>query len=148
MSKELIHLHLQLLLNEKIQAWERAIASVKESRDQGTKSSVGDKYETGRAMMQVELEKLQVQLSNTEKLKAQLQGLRLNEKSQRVKPGSLVITDYGSYFISVGIGQIKINGEKIYAVSPVAPVGKLLLGKSIGDVVRYNDRKILIEEIL
>ena len=50
-------------VNDKIIKIERAIAAVIESRDNETKSSVGDKYETGRAMMQNEQQRLESQLS-------------------------------------------------------------------------------------
>ena len=43
-------------LEQNIAETEQAIASAKESRDNESKSSAGDKYETGRAMMQIELE--------------------------------------------------------------------------------------------
>ena len=61
--KGLIYNQLQEMLDRKIESAKKAIESAKEARDSDTKSSVGDKYETGRAMMQIELEKNEVQLN-------------------------------------------------------------------------------------
>jgi len=42
---------LNTLLNEKIRVLQESIQTTKDSRDSDGKSSAGDKYETGRAMM-------------------------------------------------------------------------------------------------
>ena len=62
-----------------------AIESAKESRDNETKSSVGDKYETGRTLMQQEVEKNRVQLNKTELLKQELQKIDLLKRYSNIK---------------------------------------------------------------
>jgi hypothetical protein len=48
------------------------IVGLKESLDDETKSSAGDKYETGRAMLQLDIEKSSVQLAEAEKLQKRI----------------------------------------------------------------------------
>ena len=48
----------------KIEDISTAITSLKESRDANTKSSAGDKHETSRAKIQIEIDQLSKQLSH------------------------------------------------------------------------------------
>jgi len=61
--KEQILNRLHEIVDNKIDIAKSAVDSVKESRNSDTKSSEGDKHETGRAMMQIEPEKNETQLS-------------------------------------------------------------------------------------
>ena len=60
MQKEALISLIKIILNEKISNLNKDINSLKESQKNDTKSSMGDKYETGRAMIQLELEKLSI----------------------------------------------------------------------------------------
>ena len=60
------------IIDEKIAISTKAITSATEARDGDTKSSAGDKYETGREMMQIEIEKNKLQLANAQHLKEEL----------------------------------------------------------------------------
>ncbi len=53
--------HLTALLQEKRSAIETEIASTLHARNSDTKSSAGDKHEVGRAMVQQELDQLELQ---------------------------------------------------------------------------------------
>ena len=124
-------LHAQL--DEKIAWAQNAIASAREARDSETKSSVGDKYETGRAMMQTEMAQQEAQLQKVLQLKTELSRVNMEKKYSMAEFGSLVLTNRGSYFICIGAGQIKGIEGTHYAISPASPIGQLLLGKKAGD---------------
>ena len=68
-KKEIIIQELNVIIDQKIDEAKSSISAAKESRDNETKSSVGDKYETGRAMAQIELDKLYEQLEKSIKMK-------------------------------------------------------------------------------
>ena len=51
------------VLDLRIDQYRKDITSAEESRNTATKSSAGDKHETGRALMQIELNNLEKQLS-------------------------------------------------------------------------------------
>ena len=135
-------------LDVKIDLLKKAIESAKESRDNETKSSVGDKYETGRTLMQMEVEKNRIQLTKNEKLKTELLKIDVNKKHEKVEFGSLVKTSQFNYFISVAIGKENIDNETFFCISLASPVGKLLQNKKAGDIVLFQGKHIEITEIL
>jgi len=112
-----------------------------------TKSSAGDKHETGRAMMQLERERFGVQLSEINKLRTILQKINIENKSKRISVGSLVYTSQNDYFIAVSIGAIEINGNLFYAISPQTPIGQLLMGRAMGDIIKFNGKTFTIERL-
>lgn len=61
-TKQSLYTHCQNHINDRISLLEKQLQSLKEARDNETKSSAGDKFETGRAMMQSEVQKIQSQL--------------------------------------------------------------------------------------
>jgi len=146
--KQKIYQHLTDLIDQKIETAKSAIDSAREARDSDTKSSVGDKYETGRAMMQIELEKSKVQLGKALDLKKELSRINIKKEYLRVAPGCLVLTNQGSYFICIGIGEIKVNNQSYYSISLVSPIGQALKNKNIGDTAEFNDRVFTIVDIV
>ena len=145
--KQSILSKIMLIINERIDSAKQAIASAKESRDNETKSSVGDKYETGRAMMQMELEKNRVQLNKALKIKNELEQINLHKKYDRVEFGSLVHASNGTYFISTAIGKLVVEAKTIYSISMASPIGRLLHNKKAGDKFIFQGKEISILEV-
>ena len=148
MDKKDIIDRINFILDSKIASLQKSIESAKESRDSETKSSVGDKYETGRAMMQYELEKHQNQLGIVKTQKQVLTKINTQQKSGMVEQGSLVFTSFGIYFIALGLGNILVNNENIMCISLASPVGKLLSRKSVGDTIHWQGKKISIRQVM
>lgn len=146
--KEQAYNHLVDLLDKKIEVSLKAIESAKESRDADTKSSVGDKYETGRAMMHIEMEKNEARLANALKQKNELSQINTKNKYYKVGFGCLVVTDQGNFLISIGIGKLEFGKENLYAISLASPIGKLMENKIIGDKVHFQGREIIINDII
>jgi len=146
--KELLFNKLSDLLEDKLNLLNKAIKETIESRDLQTKSSAGDKHETSRAMMQIELDNLSMQLKKNNALKFELSKINLSKKHQVVDCGSLVLTNEGSYFISIGIGKVVVDNETFYCVSLGSPIGKQLYNKKIGDSFSFMNKELLIQKIL
>ncbi len=146
--KVTIHQALQQKVQKQISILQSAIQSLEESRNNETKSSVGDKYETGRAMMQQELFRKQEQLQQALELKMQLTSLDPTSIHTTIQLGSLVKTTQGQYYISVGVGKIILGGNSYFAISTQSPLGKLLIGKQQREEVEFRGKKIGIEEVL
>jgi hypothetical protein len=125
----------------------KTFASIEESRSNETKSSVGDKYETGRAMLQLEEEKSRRQLLEIRQVKNELDRIDLERRSDKAVLGSLVTTNKGEYYISIGIGKVIIEDALFYCLSPNSPIGAKLLGKEEGDEIEFNAGKIEILEV-
>jgi len=134
-------------VNSRISRIQNDIDNIQESLASETKSSAGDKHETGRAMLQLEREKLGQQLMEAEKMALILTRISITYKSKTIVLGSWVKTSQSEYFLSVSAGKFDTENELIYCISGATPIGQLLLGKSIGDVISFNDEKIRIKEI-
>jgi transcription elongation GreA/GreB family factor len=125
-----------------------AIKEAQQSANEETKSSAGDKYETGRAMMQQETARNQAQLNEANKLMAALNRIADNISSKAVTTGSLVITDNGKFYIAISAGALIFNGETFLAVSPASPIGLKLNGQKAGDEFNLNGKSYRIENVL
>ncbi|QGY42388.1 hypothetical protein GM418_01575 [Maribellus comscasis] len=147
MKKEEIINEIVRQLDDRISFLKQSIQAAKESRDNETKSSVGDKYETGRAMVQMELEKNRAQLAKTEHLKTSLNKIDLHKRYEKVEFGSFVETNLGNYFISVAFGKVEINNVPIFSISLNSPVGKTIEAKTTGEKINFQGRQIEIKSI-
>lgn len=147
MIKEQIFNQIIELLNQRITEAKHAINSAKESRDNETKSSVGDKYETGRTLMQLEVEKNRAQLNKTEFLKTELSKIDLKKKFDKVEFGSLVKTSQNNYFIASALGKFTFEDEFYFCISLASPIGKLLHAKQVGQKFSFQGKDIEILEI-
>ena len=94
-----------------------AISDLQESANEETKSSAGDKYETGRAMMQLEIEKHTTQLGELLKQKQVLDQINIDRTQETVQFGAVVRTNQGNFFISINGGQFLLEGESFIRVS-------------------------------
>ena len=138
-------------LYEKIQTFEKLIAETRASSND-TKSSMGDKYETGREMLQQEINNLQVQLNEVLKqqdfLKTSFDKLRMTKKFDKAEKGAIVKTEKGLFFISVSLGEVTFENQKIICISPESPLAKAMNGKQKDEGFSLNNmnQKILIIE--
>lgn len=133
---------------ERIYRIRNSIESINDSLKSETKSSAGDKHETGRAMIQLEREKLGHQLYEAEKMRQILAGISTADNPAKVVQGSLVVTADSAYYISISAGAFKKGSTQIYCVSALSPIGKILLGKSEGQCFDFNQKTICIKKIL
>lgn len=113
-----------------------------------TKSSAGDKHETGRAMMQLEMEKASQQLIGINQMNQILDKIDISKTSKKVHLGSLVFTQKDRYFLSISAGKIIVNNEVFYAISTSSPIGKLLLGKQENEQFSFNGNTLKIQKIV
>jgi hypothetical protein len=145
--KQKIYEHCIELLDKKAEEVNSALRTVTESANNETKSSVGDKHETARAMMQLEQEKLSKQLIILLEQKAELEKMDITKTPLRVAKGSLVESDKGYLFVSVGLGKVIVEGKTIFAISPESPIGKKLMGLSENETAEMNGVKYLIKKL-
>jgi hypothetical protein len=126
---------------------QNTINDIQESLGSETKSSAGDKHETGRAMLQLEREKAGNQLAEIQKEKELLSKIDISIISKTVRVGSVIYTSQFNYFIAISAGQLRVDKRMFYAISPQTPIGKLLLGKTINDSVVFRNSSFKIVNI-
>lgn len=137
MKKEEILNILKDKISEKILTLENLIAETRASSND-TKSSMGDKYETGREMLQQEINNLQVQLNEVLKQENLLSTISYKESSKSEK-GALVQTDKGFFYITVSLGNVNYEQVKIFCISPDSPLAKALQDKTEGEQISLNN---------
>ncbi|WP_250433534.1 GreA/GreB family elongation factor [Hanstruepera flava] len=113
-----------------------------------TKSSAGDKHETGRAMLHLEREKLGNQLAEHKKLQEILSRIQVNRISDVVGLGSVVYTTQANYFVAISAGELEVGGTIYFGISTQTPIGKLLLGKTVNHEVVFRDQKFSIKRVI
>lgn len=145
MNKARILDEVRIKISEKIKTLEHLIAQTRESNNE-TKSSMGDKYETGREMLQQEINTLQIQLNANRKAEQSLKFLNINPHLA-AGSGSLVETEAGFFYISVSLGEIKYINTKIYVISLDSPLAKAMHGKKKGEGFALNGKNQTIKNI-
>jgi len=131
-------------VNKKLINIEAVMQSNRMGLENESKSSAGDKHETGRAMLHLEMEKASQQFEVVRNMKEVLEKIDIASSSKHIRLGSLVETDQGIYFLSISAGQVNIDNKAYYAVSSSSPIGSKLLGKSLGEQVVLGSKIIQI----
>ena len=137
-TKQDLYARCQQYVQQRISTAQQAMDAAQESANSESKSSAGDKYETGRAMAQLERDRHAQLLAEARKMEQELIRLNVEKAYDTVQPGSLVSTNRGAFFISISAGKLTPDGPNCFAVSPVSPVATALAGHRAGDVVMVN----------
>lgn len=135
-------------VEDRIMAATLAMNQAQESANEEGRSSAGDKYETGRAMMQIEREKAAEQVEEALKLRYVLDRIDADAPHDVVSLGSLVITSTLNIFLAIGAGRVTVDGEDFVIVAPVSPLGKAMLGLKMNEQFTFNNYGNTITKIL
>lgn len=143
--KQALYAACERLIQDRIAVTEAAMRAAQESANSETKSSAGDKYETGRAMAQNERDRHAVQLHETRRLLAELGRIDPTVPCDTVRPGALVTTSLGRFFVATSAGKLSVAGEEEWvAMSAAAPLATALAGHRAGDEVVFNGRPVRV----
>jgi transcription elongation GreA/GreB family factor len=145
--KEKIRSLIESSLNFKIDDLAKAIVQAQKSANDETKSSAGDKYETGRAMAHNTIHMYQNQMTQFMSDKHIFDSINFDLKSDKIVNGSLVTTNIGMLFLSISIGKQMVDSTAIQTLSLNSPLGKELYLKQKGDSVMLNGKKITILDL-
>jgi transcription elongation GreA/GreB family factor len=145
--KQKLYASCKEFVNNKLQTIEATVRSNKNALESETKSSAGDKHETGRAMLQLEMEKAGQQLKEVQQMQLVLEKMDISKESKLVCLGTVVQTTQANYFIAISVGKIINEGVAYYAISPNSPIGKLLLGKHLGESYSFQGKILKIENV-
>lgn len=148
MLKDELYKHCHSYLQKKLKEFKTRSNALVEALHSESKSSAGDKHETGRAMIQLEREKLGVQLAKAEADFTKLVRLKKKSSSKQITTGTLVITNKNHYYIAIAAEKCTIDNNDYYCISPQSPLGIALLGKKVGDCIAVNHNQFTITAIL
>jgi transcription elongation GreA/GreB family factor len=139
--KEQLWLQCKQIVEQRLATAQQAMDAAQESANQEEKSSAGDKYETGRAMAQLERDKAAMQVEENKKMLTVLNQIWQSTSTDRVTLGSVVVTDSNKFYVSISAGKLEIGGESYVAISTQSPIGQLLLYKRKGEFFSFNNQK-------
>jgi transcription elongation GreA/GreB family factor len=134
--------------HKRIGTAQAALDSAQEASNEESKSTAGDKHDTSRSMMQIEVEQASRQLSEAEKLRDELSRIIISKNSEVIMAGSLVKTAAGNYFIAISAGKIELEKDIYFAVSISSPIAQAMKGLKKGDQFQLNGKSILIQEVI
>lgn len=146
--KEQLHAHCINLVRKNIEDITTAIADRREAMHSETKSSMGDKYETTREMLQQDINMNMQRLSKAKAELTVLNGIEAGKKPATAGTGSMVITDNAIYYIAVSLGAVQMGDKKYYVVSADAPVALQLRGMQAGDSININGKEVMIQRVV
>jgi transcription elongation GreA/GreB family factor len=146
--KQVLHQQCLDIAEERIQSVRQIMKETQSAANNETKSSSGDKHETGRAMAQLEIEKLANQLRELQNTKQKLTQINPNISSDKVLLGSVIYTDHGNFYLAASIGKLEIEDQQFFVVSAASPIGKLLIGKKAGENFLLNGKAYSITAVI
>lgn len=65
----------------------------------------------------------------------------------QVEPGSIVVTDHDTFFVSVSIERFHVNGRSMFGLSINSPLYQVMKGKKEGEHFKYKGMTYVIREI-
>jgi hypothetical protein len=134
-------------LDERMQIAHAAMQAAQEAANSEEKSSAGDKYETARAMSQIERDRHAQQYEIARQERLVLDRIERQGTPERGSLGALLKTTAGWYHLSVSAGALTVDGVPVLVVSPQSPLGQVLLGKGVGDQFAFRGRVGRVEAI-
>lgn len=146
--RDIILKHLLDHVDKNLAEAKARMASLKESLGAESKSSAGDKHETGRAMIHLEQERVQDTVGRLEHMRGLLMQRAAQDKViQRVSPGALVETTGPWVLVGVPLGKVQLPDALVLCVGAEAPLAQQWHGAQPGDQVALGPQKLTIQAI-
>lgn len=134
-------------LKEKIKGINDIMSETQSSANSDTKSSAGDKHETSRAMAQLENERLGNQLNVLNQQLETIYSINPKAKNSKIALGSIIECEEFTFFISTGLGKLKLNDSTFFAIALESPIGQQLITKNTGDLILIGNKNQTIKNI-
>ena len=147
-TKQVLYNYCQDYLKVRLEAVQDRLKDIQDSLASETKSSVGDKYETGRAMLHLEKEKQMTQLSTLIASKKILSNVCPTTKFETVQSGALVTTSKGCFYIAITAGKMVLKEKVVFVITLSSPIGNILFNKKKGDSFNFRGKTYTILEIV
>ncbi|MDB5191030.1 MAG: hypothetical protein JWQ96_593 [Segetibacter sp.] len=145
--KQKIVARYQEVIDNKIASLESTLHDLFESSKNETKSSAGDKFETTRAMLQIEQDNVRKQLKDAQEQKVVFKQINYNLYIGKVMKGSLVKTNKDYLLVSIALSKIVVDELVVIALSPQSPLGIKIMGLKASDKAFINNQEFAIESI-
>lgn len=135
------------ILDKRMDTSWQAMEAAKNSANEEGKSSAGDKYETARAMGQLDREMNGRMYEQARQERQILEKINPAIHCSNVSLGALVATGMGEFFVAVGAGVVALNGKNIMVISPQSPIGMVMMGKVTGESFEFRDKWYIVVSV-
>lgn len=135
------------MVQERLDTITKNMDALMDAKTSETKSSAGDKYETGMAMIQNQEELYTRQLAETTVIYNAMRKIDPAKPCNQVENGALVQVPGGLFYIIAGMGKLVVDDTAYFAISLGSPIGAALKFKKAGSYYTYNDQHVPINEI-
>ena len=139
--KSEVLIYVKTYLDQRMQTSLDAMNAAQESANGESKSSAGDKYETSRAMGHLDRDMHARMYQQTREERKLIERIDESIIFKKGALGAFISTSMGDFFLSVSIGQVKIDEKSIMIISPQSPIGALLMGKMVGDNFSFRGKE-------
>jgi len=147
MDKTALHKRAQEIILNRVNELFAQFNEIREEQSSNTKSTAGDKHDTEREMVQAELNNYSRQIQAQKQNLNSLKSIDPTRK-QKVEQGALVQTENGWFYLSIPLGKIDFDGEKVWLISLASPMGQALNGKKTGEKFELNGVEKEILDVL
>ncbi len=134
-------------VKERIDTAELALADNRAGLEDDSKSSAGDKYETSREIVQQEVIRNELLLTEAHTMEQVLSRINIDTNFTTIQNGSLAITNHGNFFFAVAIGKVQVNKKDYFIISISSPLGQAFKDKQAGEKVVFNGMTYQIKEV-
>lgn len=145
--KKKVHFACSNLVQEQLDTIQSSLDQLMEAKTNETKSSAGDKYETGMAMIQNQEQLYKRQQVDARNRANVLKSIDPTITKPTIDNGSLVKLSTGWFYIAVAVGKISIANLDLFVISKQSPLGVLIKNKNSGDMIKLNGKEIHIESV-
>lgn len=146
-NKEEVYYKCLDMVNERIDQYNDKMNTITGQNEENKFHPDFDQY-GNKGEMLTEYEKNAGFLDRVRNMKETLVNLDMDHRSEVVRPGSVVETENGYYFIAVALGEIEMDsGSKVVAISTESPLYKELEGRKAGDSFQFNDSEVEIVNV-
>ena len=135
------------IVSQKIERIKAELDDLNDGNAQNSKSTAGDKHDTERAMVHLEIEKLSKSLSVEYAIRNDLEQIKADSVNSVISNGSLVETSRGLFLIGAASGNVSLGSTSVFCISAHSPLAIELNSKSVGDVAEVNGNDFLIKSI-
>lgn len=134
------------VLQDRLHALQTELDALKTALGSESKSSAGDKHETGRAMIQLEQERLGGQYTASRKQLELLQRLSI-APCNHIVLGALARINEEWYYFATGLGTVDVKAHKIIVLGLTSPLAQALKGMMVGSSTQFRDQLFRVQEI-
>jgi hypothetical protein len=127
-------------INQRIANAKAAISQAQDAANSSDKSTAGDKYETSRAMGQIDSDMNSKQLLEAEQELSFLEKIDVSTLTDSIKIGSIFEMSDILFFVAIGLGPIKIDDKRVMVVSSKSPFYENIKTMKVGNLFEFMDK--------